>query len=1024
MGGVICHIASYKRMGGHLDHSVLQGSMGMVQTVTDWLAWVALAQFGRSWNVISKSALRGYWIYVVIILAVVASNFFIFGQTIQSLVGVAVAATVVPAILQAGKNWPVSLKGSAKSLAGTTLALLVLKICLPVLLTPYSGKNLVPIGTSLLIQIAILAETALVVVLIVQLRHIYHAIRAIKLGEQIVQYKYRWWIAVVLPVIAVCGFIVTVVVGVSEAGSLKDALARETNIAALTVNPEMIKNMNGTDADLIKPAYERLYQQQRQISEVSPLYRWAYILVEKDNKIIILTDSDPVDSPEHTPVTVYNDAPSEIFEIFHSGHATVIGPYTDTWGTWVTSLASVMDPSNGKILAVQGIEISAETFNAEIKQAQFQPIVITWLFIIVFMGYYYFAGRLRESFRIIRQSENRYSAIVNNSMDAILVLSEGKVRFANSYALRYIGLGEKDFLEQPFAKFVLPDEQQLLLERVTDRLEGKALSDIIEFHILRADGEIRNVDCTGVKIDYMGVPADLIQMRDITERKKAELELREARRSLEDIIDSLPDPTFVVDKERKVIAWNKAIEKMTGISKSQIIGKGDYEYSLPFYGDRRPIAIDMVFDSRQDYPPDLSKVYREHDTIFVENYAPYIYSGKGAYLWGTASILYDSSGQVKGAIETIRDITERKQLEEEINASNEKLQEWLDESETTKHEMMLTSEMIRKIDSCVSLDEAGKNACSYIERLFHGDKGFIAIISEESGLFEIIQSFNYPQGTSEFRLSECWATKLNRQYVYCRSEGGQLCAHMKDSPAPAYVEVPLVAQNKLLGLLCIQCTLDGGDNQRISWWLEHRKELINRIAAQLSLAIANTQLRVMLRRQAIIDPLTGLYNRRYMHEVLENEMHRSSRTGQGIGFIMGDIDNFKKFNDSYGHDIGDQLLKSVANTMKSVIRTEDIVCRYGGEEFLVILPSANLQDTYQRALQINDMVKNIVLNNGSKKIGDVTISLGVSAYPEQGKTGDELITAADTAMYRAKREGRNRVCLASDDIDRESKSTI
>ena len=181
------------------------------------------------------------------------------------------------------------------------------------------------------------------------------------------------------------------------------------------------------------------------------------------------------------------------------------------------------------------------------------------------------------------------------------------------------------------------------------------------------------------------------------------------------------------------------------------------------------------------------------------------------------------------------------------------------------------------------------------------------------------------------------------------------------------------------------------------------KRLRQPYCCSLSLAIANTQLRVTLRRQAIIDPLTGLYNRRYMQEDLENELRRSHRTGQGIGFIMGDIDHFKEFNDSYGHEIGDRLLKSVANTMKSVIRSEDILCRYGGEEFLIILPSASLQDTYKRALQINEKVKEIAINSGSTKIKDITISLGVSAYPDHGMFRDELVAAADMAMYRAKK---------------------
>jgi len=177
------------------------------------------------------------------------------------------------------------------------------------------------------------------------------------------------------------------------------------------------------------------------------------------------------------------------------------------------------------------------------------------------------------------------------------------------------------------------------------------------------------------------------------------------------------------------------------------------------------------------------------------------------------------------------------------------------------------------------------------------------------------------------------------------------------------------------------------------------------------LALSNVKLREILREQATRDPLTGLYNRRYMDEMLARELSGSIRSKKGVGFIMGDLDYFKKFNDTYGHEAGDLLLKAVANLMRGTIRVEDIACRYGGEEFLIILPSASLQDAYRRATQIHESVEKISFELHGATIDGVTISMGVSAFPGQGKTADELIAAADAAMYRAKREGRNRVCL-------------
>jgi len=148
-----------------------------------------------------------------------------------------------------------------------------------------------------------------------------------------------------------------------------------------------------------------------------------------------------------------------------------------------------------------------------------------------------------------------------------------------------------------------------------------------------------------------------------------------------------------------------------------------------------------------------------------------------------------------------------------------------------------------------------------------------------------------------------------------------------------------------------------------------------------------------------------------MEEMLDRELRSSLRTGRGIGFIMADLDHFKMFNDRYGHEIGDLLLKAVSTLMRSTIRLEDIVCRYGGEEFLIILPSAGLDDAFRRALQINKAVSQISFEHNEHLVKDVTISAGVSAFPDHGKEADKLIAVADAALYRAKNEGRNRVCL-------------
>ncbi|MCX7927390.1 MAG: ATP-binding protein [Candidatus Omnitrophica bacterium] len=162
--------------------------------------------------------------------------------------------------------------------------------------------------------------------------------------------------------------------------------------------------------------------------------------------------------------------------------------------------------------------------------------------------------------------------------------------------------------------------------------------------------------------------------QEIRQRKKVEEELKSAYQRLADIIEFLPDPVFVIDKEKKVIAWNKALEEMTSVKKEEIIGKGNFAYAVPFYGKARPVLIDLIFMEDKEVEARYSFVRRQADTLFAEVFAPMVYGGKGAFLWLKASPLYDSKHNIVGAIETIRDITQHKEAEAILKKDKESLQ--------------------------------------------------------------------------------------------------------------------------------------------------------------------------------------------------------------------------------------------------------------------------------------------------------------------------------------------------------------
>ena len=208
---------------------------------------------------------------------------------------------------------------------------------------------------------------------------------------------------------------------------------------------------------------------------------------------------------------------------------------------------------------------------------------------------------------------------------------------------------------------------------------------------------------------------------------------------------------------------------------------------------------------------------------------------------------------------------------------------------------------------------------------------------------------------------------------------------------------------------------DGGETgSRTS--LSRIKDLSATVSGILSLSIWNMRLRETLANQAIKDPLTGLFNRAFMEDSLQREIYRAARKQASIAVIMADVDHFKRFNDRHGHAAGDLVLAEIAKLLKWKVRAGDIVCRYGGEEFTVILPESSLEDGVVRAEALKEGVKGVHVSYAGQELGPVTLSMGVSAYPIHGRTPQDLLRAADGALYRSKLAGRDRV-LAVEAVD-------
>lgn len=306
------------------------------------------------------------------------------------------------------------------------------------------------------------------------------------------------------------------------------------------------------------------------------------------------------------------------------------------------------------------------------------------------------------------------------------------------------------------------------------------------------------------------------------------------------------------------------------------------------------------------------------------------------------------------------------------------------------------------LNACSTLSEAGEVMNNVIPKLLPGFKGSISIIKSSRNRLDNIATWggDWP-GAERFSPNECWALRKGHPHMSIEHGIRTMCQHWPETLEEQTLCIPLLAQGETIGVLHFVTPLDAN--------LEQSQGMSHAIAEQVGLTLANIQLRDSLREQAIRDPLTGLFNRRYMLEALEQSYSRAERTETEIAIMMIDLDHFKLFNDNFGHDAGDHVLKAVSQVLKDSLRQEDIACRYGGEEFCVVCPTTTEQQAIKVAERIGRGIRSLELNMNQLSLGTVTTSIGLAIYPHHGANMDDVIKIADEALYLAKQNGRDRV---------------
>ena len=333
------------------------------------------------------------------------------------------------------------------------------------------------------------------------------------------------------------------------------------------------------------------------------------------------------------------------------------------------------------------------------------------------------------------------------------------------------------------------------------------------------------------------------------------------------------------------------------------------------------------------------------------------------------------------------------------------------ERQRLSRETALLSALNQWLQSSNTLDELYEMVGSFLARMLPNCGGSLFIYANSRDVLEKATTWNGGKHVATMRPEDCWGLRRGRAYTFGEQEIDFPCAHVTPGHSEPYCCIPILARGETIGLLHLQLgeaeAMPNGPNAIAAIAEQRRLGVV--CAEQISPAIANVMLRDQLRDQSIRDPLTGLFNRRYLIETCRREFARALRAGGHVGLFSIDVDHFKKFNDNFGHDAGDNVLRAVGRCMDALFRAEDVPCRFGGEEFVIILPGTDADTATQRAEQLRQSIEALVVRYLEQDLPRISVSIGVAVFPEAGDTPEAVLKAADDALYRAKANGRNRV---------------
>jgi diguanylate cyclase (GGDEF)-like protein/PAS domain S-box-containing protein len=493
----------------------------------------------------------------------------------------------------------------------------------------------------------------------------------------------------------------------------------------------------------------------------------------------------------------------------------------------------------------------------------------------------------------------------------------------------------------------------------------------------------------------------LIVGSEVSERHRLTIDLNKQTTFLNSLIQNSPLGIIVLDRRGAVELANSAFERLFQYERNELAAIDINRVGVP--DDEASDSTELI---RQIFAgKDLNKTVRQRrrdgKTLDLALHGVPLFVG----------------GEVVGAYLIYEDISDQIRAGEAQRQHAESLHRLVKELELRTKQTALLNEMGSLLACTGTVKEASAVVANSMQKLFPAAPfGALYLFRSSRDLIEATARWGQKDILAPtFPPDACWSLRRGQPHWSGHSGTDIGCQHLNQSTTNESLCVPMVAQGNTIGVLLLefQSAAELPHEFAGESFRDSHQPLAISAASQIALSLASLQLRETLRDQSIRDPLTRLFNRRFLEESFERELQLAARKKQSVAVLFLDLDHFKRFNDTFGHDAGDLVLQSLADQFRNFFRATDICCRYGGEEFAIIMPESTSHDAAIRANTLRLEVKNLRLQYKKQSLGQLTLSVGVAAFPENGSTSGELLKIADQCLYESKERGRDVVTVPS-----------